>query len=232
MTGYNFKPKNSKTPASMHKKKTTDSTPKSNPLAGMRYVRKPVFIAAALIILVFVLAGPKITGNLLLSSEDKALTNNPDFPDLPAFEANKQFYLCQNQLNEESGILSQYQLELNAKSTTMESCLQDKSTISSQYSSCSSDLSSCWTSFSACNSSKESFSAEIEICNDDLIIIKQDMSELELESYSIKNNYADSYCCIKRAVDANPDIKYYRFENNKVICTTDSDYEEFNWDGC
>ncbi|MCK5452612.1 MAG: hypothetical protein KAI51_04185, partial [Candidatus Aenigmarchaeota archaeon] len=144
----------------------------------------------------------------------------------------KQFYLCQNQLNEESGILSQYQLELNAKSTTMESCLQDKSTISSQYSSCSSDLSSCWTSFSACNSSKESFSAEIEICNDDLIIIKQDMSELELESYSIKNNYADSYCCIKRAVDANPDIKYYRFENNKVICTTDSDYEEFNWDGC
>ena len=232
MAGYNFKLKNSKTPAPIHKKKTAETKYKSNPLAGMRYVRKPVLIAAVLILLVFVLASPKITGNLLLSSEDKVLADNPDFPDLPTFEANKQFYLCQNQLNEESGILSQYQLELNAKSTTMESCLQDKNAISSQYSSCSSDLSSCWTSFSACNSSKESLSAEIEICNDDLIIKKQDLTELELESYSIKNNYADSYCCIKRAVDANPDIKYYRFDNNKVICTTDSDYEEFNWDGC
>ncbi|MEA2003458.1 MAG: hypothetical protein U9O53_00680 [archaeon] len=234
MANYKFTPQKSRTVAAPHKthKRDTKSTRLgSEATAFARRFKTPMFIVAALL-LVIVFVGPGITGNLLLSSEDKALTDSPGFPKLSKFEANKQFYLCQSRLNEDSGKLSQYQRDLEIKSTTMETCLQEKSTLSSQYSSCTSDLSSCETSLTSCNSSKESLSTEVELCTDDLIVKKQDLSDLELESYAVKINYANSYCCIKRTIDANPDIKYYRFENNRIICTTDEDYEEFDWDDC
>ncbi|MCK5234673.1 MAG: hypothetical protein KAJ88_02415 [Candidatus Aenigmarchaeota archaeon] len=234
MAGYKFTPQKGRTATAPHKtykRDTKGSTPGPEVTAIVRRFKTPMFIAAALL-LVIVLIGPSMTGNLLLSSEDKALADSPGFPKLSEFEANKQFYLCQSRLNQDSGKLSQYQRDLEIKSTTMETCLQEKNTLSSQYSSCTSDLSSCETSLTSCSSSKESLSAEVELCTNDLIIKKQDLSDLELESYAVKINYANSYCCIKRTIDANPDIKYYRFENNRIICTTDNDYEEFDWDDC
>ncbi|MBW6462254.1 MAG: hypothetical protein K0B07_04370 [DPANN group archaeon] len=240
MAGYNFTPKENKTqrPKSntcknIADKKTnhTINTTNAPIIKIIDKVKKPLFISVTLI-LVLLLIGSKITGNLTLSQEDKAISQNSDFPDLSKFEANKQFYLCQNQLNTDSGKLSQYQIELESKSTTAEACIQQKNTLSSQYITCSNELTSIKTNFNYCNTSKTTLSNELELYKNDLDLKKQKYSELELDNYALQNNYANYYCCNYRKVLENTNLKYYKIVSNKVRCTEDTDDTEFEWENC
>ncbi len=235
MAGYSFTPKDNKsqrlrtnTSKKVTGKKENNTTTSNNDT--LNKLKKPLFIAVAIIVIL--LLGPQITGNLTLSAEDRDIAQNPDFPDLSKFDANKQFYLCQNQLNADSGKLSQYQLELESKSTTAEACIQQKNTLSSQYNTCADTLTSTKASFTYCNSSKTTLSNEVELYKNELESTKQEYSDFELNNYALTNNYADSFCCIKRAVNSELDIKYYKIKNNKVICTEDSDDDEFDWESC
>ncbi|MCK5593685.1 MAG: hypothetical protein KAI18_00420 [Candidatus Aenigmarchaeota archaeon] len=237
MAGYSFTPKDnniqrpkSNTSKKVASKKNNHTTATSDS-DTLNKIKKPVFIAIALI-LAILLIGPQITGNLTLSAEDRAIAQNSDFPDLSKFDANKQFYLCQNQLNEDSGKLSQYQIELESKSTTAEACIQQKNTLSSQYTTCADELTSTKASFTYCNSSKTTLSNEVELYKNELESTKQEYSDFELNNYALENNYADDYCCIYRTVLGNTDLKYYTLEHNKVKCTEDEDDEEFDWENC
>lgn len=237
MAGYSFTPKdnNIQRPKPNTSKKVTSKkvnhTTTTSDSDILNKIKKPLFIAVALI-LVILLIGPQITGNLTLSAEDRTIAQNSDFPDLSKFEANKQFYLCQNQLNKDSGKLSQYQIELESKSTTAEACIQQKNTLSSQYSTCADELTSTKASFSYCNSSKTTLADELELYRNELESTKQEYSDLKLNNYALKNNYADYYCCNYRKVLENTDLKYYKVVNNKVRCTEDEDDTEFDWEDC
>ncbi|NOQ55626.1 MAG: hypothetical protein GQ477_02345, partial [Nanohaloarchaea archaeon] len=189
MAGYTFTPNNSRP---QKKQKQKQNNPDQN--TGKKSTRDfskfestitqfktSIFIAAALVLMMF-MVGPQITGNLLLDSEDKMLAQNSDFPDLSKFEANKQFYLCQNQMNEDLGKLSEYQLELESRSTTAEACIQQKNTLSQQYNTCADELTSTEANFVYCNSSKTALSQEVEMCNDDLEDKNQEYSDFELSN--------------------------------------------------
>ena len=243
MAGYKYTPKSvppkKKTTSntttigkSQQAKKTKQNNNTSDKFhSNLRLIKKTVFITATFMLFIL-LIGSKITGSILLNAEDRELAKATDFPDLDKFEANKQFYFCQTQLNSEAGQLSQYQLELQSKTTTMEICIQDKNSLTTNYDTCQTNLNTWSTRFTTCNSSLTTTSNELEMSNENYKNAKQDFSDLELETYSLKINYADDYCCVRRTVLADADIKYYKFNNNNVVCTKDSDDTEFNWENC
>ncbi len=175
----------------------------------------------------FFLLSPMI-GDMTMSSEDKELASQPDFPDLSKFEANKQYYLCQMEKDENQGLVTQYQNQMDQKESTLETCQSEKEELKKDLDEARSDASEWKTGMEECNESLSEKDFDLAVCEDDLNEMEDDLMELELEQYSIKSNYAKDYCCIYKTVVGDPDLKYYSFEDNKVICSDDPSDEEFS----
>lgn len=98
-----------------------------------------------------------------------------------------------------------------------------------------SNLSSCYEFSQNMLSGLQESNREVLECNDESNILEQEnrqlereLSEKSSEASELKNDFdelalntANNLCC-KARVD-NPDIKYYRIENNRILCLSEGD---------
>ena len=192
-------------------------------------------IAVVFIALLFVgYIGVNITGAFFYSNpEYDKLSDNNDFPKLSKKDANLELYKCRKDLSFSSSDLNKCNLNIGKTESKHLECMNKKQILETQienekenYNTCIANENSCKSNLNLCNSGKSIIESNLATCNNLLKEKDIENNKYKTEKEEIIQNYANSVCCILMQLN-NPSLRYYKIENNKVVCSEDEG-KEFN----
>ena len=194
-----------------------------------RAIKVTAGVLIALVLLYFV--GPSITGNLFLSEQDRQLASSSDFPDLSQFEANKQYYLCSNDLRFIKQQKSGLDAELSTTSMSLNACLSEKTQATNELSSTKTSLDTCNASLIACEDDKEEVQNHLDLAEAERDQFKDDIDELEEDYYKLAENFAKLKCPCEKEEDEWIYVSYkVNRAKNKIYCHDEDHRKDDDFD--
>ncbi|MCK4967545.1 MAG: hypothetical protein KAS12_00695, partial [Candidatus Aenigmarchaeota archaeon] len=152
-------------------------------------------LGIVLIFSILYFVGSGITGNLFLSTSDRQLASSPDFPQLSQFEANKQYYLCGNDLT----LTKQQKITINTQLETsklgLNNCLTQQTQTTNELNTAKTSYSTCNTALSTCTTNNTDIEEDLEFTEIERDTYKEDLDELQDDFYYITDRYAKIKCC-------------------------------------
>ncbi|NOR85689.1 hypothetical protein GQ473_06240 [archaeon] len=159
--------------------------------------KKNIKIMATILIAVFALyfLGSGITGNVLLSDTDRQLASSADFPQLSKFDANKQYFLCNNDLTVTNQQKLTTQTQLDTTTTNLNTCRTEQTQITNELTSTKTSLSTHTTNLNLCTSDKTQIQNNLDLAEVERDTFKDDLDELQEDFDKITDRYAEIKCC-------------------------------------
>jgi len=128
-----------------------------------------------------------------------------------------ELFLCNEQYSNTTTALNVCNKNLNSKTSAYTNCQSQLSTTTDSLSSCQNELNMCQADFDDLSFSITDLSVQLSRCQADLSAASSSQSNYD----AMKINYAKDYCCIKNNVSSGQ-TTYYKLENNKITCFTNS----------
>ena len=191
--------------------------------------KKNIKIVATILIVFFALyfLGSGITGNVLLSDTDKQLASSADFPQLSKFNANKQYFLCNNNLivSNQQKLTTQNQLDITT--TNYNTCTSEKTQTINELTTTKTSLSMCNTNLNTCTTNNTELKNQLDLTEFERDDFKENLNELQEDFDDITYKYAKKKCCNYNNDDEIEDAYKIKSTGNDVYCRVyDSDDDD------